>query len=388
MKKVRTIVSILVICFWGFTQLQGQISEKITIHGFGGWGYGNTNGYHYQFGDDNGDYNHAQFYLNINANPFEKMHIIAQVGGTQSLEGIHFEFDYAFAQWSFSDLVQLRFGKVKHPFGIFGEILNVGTVRPFMMLPQGIYGDNGYVGRGLNGIALTGSIFSAQGWGLQYDLYWGQLKTVARMTNILPYSFTGVPAMLSDEIITNEKKIVDMWGGRISVSLPLDGLSIGFSAYSGDGDTDGSAMGMSGSQYAFGPAIEYVSSILWVRSEYKRFVSTYKAGDMEDTNKSSNFYMEVAARITQNWQLAARYDWYEGTSNDPILRPFVRHQDMAIGLNYWFNSNLVLKAAYHWVEGLRFAYPRIDDPMSFYMDLLADKVKKTQLLQLGVHFSF
>jgi len=142
MRHKKLLLAILVIVMSSLFGLRAQNLEKISLHGFGAWGYGNTNGNHYLIGDEDGDYDHAQFYLNINANPFEKLSIIAQIGAHQGHLGVDFEFDYAFAEWVFSDALKFRIGKVKHPFGIYGELLNVGTIRPFFALPQGIYGNH------------------------------------------------------------------------------------------------------------------------------------------------------------------------------------------------------------------------------------------------------
>ena len=50
------------------------------------------------------------------------------------------ELDYAFGEYKFTDALKLRAGQVKQPFGLFTELMDVGTVRPFLYLPQSLYG--------------------------------------------------------------------------------------------------------------------------------------------------------------------------------------------------------------------------------------------------------
>ena len=234
MSKTKLLMTILFVIVFGVLSLNAQIFKDVTLHGFGAWGYGNTDNGHYQFGDEDGDFDHSQFYLNVNANLSEKLAIISQIGCLHREEGTIFEFDYAFAEWTFSDSLKFRVGKVKHPFGIYGEVLNVGTIRPFLTLPQGIYGRQGFVGRGINGIGFTGSLFTKGKWSLDYDIYWGQLKTVAEMPNIISYPLTGDPETLNDGIMLIERDLVGLIGGRISVSTPFDGLNIGVFGYLGE----------------------------------------------------------------------------------------------------------------------------------------------------------
>jgi hypothetical protein len=49
-------------------------------------------------------------------------------------------YDYGFAEWRFSDALRLHAGRMKHPFGIYSEIFDVGTLRPFYTLSQSVYG--------------------------------------------------------------------------------------------------------------------------------------------------------------------------------------------------------------------------------------------------------
>jgi hypothetical protein len=395
MSLKKSLILALSVVFFSVLAINAQISDKISIHGFGAWSYGNTDGSHYLTGDEDGDYDHSQFYLNINANPFEKLSIIAQIGAHQGHHGVEFEFDYAFAEWAFTDAFKLRLGKVKHPYGIFGEVLNVGTIRPFFSLPQGIYGNNGFVGRGINGISATGSFQSKKGWGLVYDVYWGQLKNVLEHPNILSYAFSQDPNLLNDGVQTAEKDIVSLIGGRLAISTPLEGLSIGISGYSGDEKADKTEEGggYQGDQKSFGLHLEYLTANMWIRGEFmKHAESAITSSGISLDRDTDCLYVEAAYKFLKNWQAAVRYDWAEGSLSpiDLSLLPryfqeYMKHKDIAFGLNYWFNPNFVIKLSYHMVEGIMFGWPHFEDAIAF---LMGDFNNKTKLFQFGVHFSF
>lgn len=396
MKKSKKLLILTVILIFGMMPVFTQDVGEVSIHGFGSWGYGQTDGPHYLHGSEEGHYDHAQFYLNINANVTENLTVISQFGFEQSDSGTRYDFDYAFAEWKISDQLRLRIGKVKHAFGIYGEILNVGTIRPFMTLAQGIYGPHGFVGKGLNGVALTGTIHSNSGWEIRYDLYYGQLKTYLEMPAILTFFFAQDPNTLHDGMVAYEKDIVELTGGRISFSTPIDGLNFGFSGYTGKDKSGVEGVGsISGDQTSYGTHLEYLSSNLWIRSEYIHLTQNARTGEAQNQNSetvTNCFYFEAAYKLFDHWQLAFRYEQSEAdiTELDEAMLPrffqeYLIHKDIVFGLNYWFSPNLVIKASYHMVEGITYAWPHFDDPMAF---LMGEFDNESKLFQIGAQFSF
>ncbi|MCI5189694.1 MAG: hypothetical protein D3905_07815 [Candidatus Electrothrix sp. AS4_5] len=64
------------------------------------------------------------------------------------------------------------------------------------------------------------------------------------------------------------------------------------------------------------------------------------------------------------------------------------HKEIVFGLNYWFTPRLALKGSFHLVQGNSFTVPADDND---YEDGLYDgsfKEEETQLVLLGVQFSF
>ena len=65
-------------------------------------------------------------------------------------------------------------------------------------------------------------------------------------------------------------------------------------------------------------------------------------------------------------------------------RSSLEHDDLAVSLNYWFNSNLVLKFGYHKIEGNLFAHPA-----DIFQAIIEDRLDdSTDLITFGAQFSF
>ena len=69
---------------------------------------------------------------------------------------------------------------------------------------------------------------------------------------------------------------------------------------------------------------------------------------------------------------------------DPSVAPsLAEHKEWAIGLNYWFNYNFVIKLSYHKVDGNIFAVPET------VTEIVQDGFEEeTHLFVLGTQFSF
>src|SRR5262245_21539680 len=145
------------------------------IHGFGSVVYGKTDGNAYSVGEEEGDYDHGELATIVLAQPVDRLTIATNLSLEQGHEGFEPQVDYAFAEWAFSDRLKLRAGRVKQPFGLYTEIFDVGTVRPFTTLPQGLYGASGFVAEGFDGLGLTGRLAASGGWALGYDVYGGSI---------------------------------------------------------------------------------------------------------------------------------------------------------------------------------------------------------------------
>jgi hypothetical protein len=344
-------------------------SERVAVHGFGEWAYGKTNGNQYLVGDHGGRYDDASLALNVVASVTERLRIVGEAAWHDNPEGAEAHLHYSFAEWTFSDKLKLRAGKVKQPFGISGEVFDVGTLRPFFELPQSVYGPTDLVGESYKGIGFTGYVGLKGGWGLTYDLYGGgqELEEYKAPANVL----LGIEFTES----TGLERTRNMVGGRVVAETPVLGLLLGASSYTGH------ELG-SGRRTGVGAQVEYLAGPWSVRSEF-----THETVKEELVANAS--YVEVAYHIDPHWQIAGQYDRLT-TALLPVPEPaapsLLHHEEVALGLNYWWNPNFVFKLSFHHVDGNRFAGP---DPQELAQAVASGTLqKKTNLVLFGAQFSF
>lgn len=368
---------LFVLCFWaaGSEEAQAQFMKNVSIHGFGGWAYGKTdNENQYLVGNEDGSYDTVNFSLNITATPYERLSIYVQPSYNEGgFEQENVNLDYAFAEWYFSDRFILRVGKVKAPFLLFTEVYDVGTLRPFFTLPQGVYQQ--LSAEAYKGMGLTGSLFAKKGWELQYDLYGGKL-------NLQP---NPIVAPQTFEFISITPGVNDLLGGRLSLQTPLTGLNIAMSTFTGNFELSNLLPSIDGHYVFVGPSIEYSSEHWKICSEYLTEASSSEIS-------VDSIYLEAAYQFTQHWQIAARYEYVDFEADVPpelqqMPSSLYEHQETALGLNYWFNPNLVVKFSYHFVDGNRFAFP--DSVQEYVQHIQAGSFDETtHLMLIGMQFSF
>jgi hypothetical protein len=349
---------------------RGQ-EETHQIHGFGSWAYGNTDANNYLYGRPEGSYRNATFQLNVSATVSERLRIVTQMGVQDTGAGPEIDLDFAFAEWKFSDRIKLRAGVVPQPFGISTELFDVGTLRPFLALPQAVYGPVGLTSEAYWGVGFTGSAPVGSSWRLAYDLYGG--GTVLE-------EFHAPEHFLEGELLEageghGEETTNDVIGGRIVLETPIAGLRFGASAQTGD-EVGAGRRSIAAAQ------LEYLTHKWSARSEYAH-------ENVKDDLIVHGVYAEVAYRIDPHWQVATQYG---RLTTEPFAvditagRSLVSHRELALGLNYWFHPAFVCKLSYHRVNGNRFAAPAPEDLAALVAS--GGLRTRTNLVAFGVQFSF
>jgi Phosphate-selective porin O and P len=343
--------------------------QRVEVHGFGDWVYGRTNGNLYLAGEEKGNYEDASLGLNVMAIASDRLRIVGQAEWVDGPQGTEVHLDYSFAEWRISDKLKIRAGKVKQPFGISAEVFDIGTLRPFVELPQAVYGPVGLVGESYKGVGLGGSFDLKGGWNLSYDVYGGGQEV---------RELLAPEAVAKGEEFANEvelEKTRNMIGGRVVAETPVAGLRIGASAYTGN------EIG-SNRRNALGLQAEYLAGPWLVRSEYVRET-------VADDLKASGFYLEAAYRIDSRWQVAGQFGRLTSdvlSVPTPVAPSLLDHKELAASLNFWWSANFVFKLSFHHVVGNRFAGPAPEDLAQV---VAAGTLKeKTNAVFLAAQFSF
>ncbi len=358
--------------------------DDLFIHGFGSWAFGDTDGNRYLIGEEDGRYDNVQFSLNIAATPHERVSIVTQVDFEQRRDDLETELDFAFVELSLLEHLKLRLGRVKHPYGLYAEVFDVGTIRPFHLLPQSIYGPNGITAQSYDGAGLRGRRNGAR-WGLEWDVYAGAFQGEIRV----PGPISGNPEDVFASEAVSDIEVDDVIGGRLNISTPIDGLMFGISGYSGEQTITNFAQSREQAYDVLGGHVEYLDTKWSIRAEFAHF-------ELENGNgfKADAIYAEVGYFVTEKWELAARYDDFEGSlppdrlgQLPPFASQFFVNTDVGVGINYWYSTNLVLRLNAHFVEGNRFAFPldSADIMQVFQTGMLEED---TTLVLFGTQFSF
>jgi hypothetical protein len=346
--------------------------KNVSINGYGTWYYGRTDNSNLYFElPEVGSYRTAEGTLSVAAAVNDHLRILTQANWQNGPNGDQMELDFLFAEWKFNDHLQGRVGKSKMPFGIYGEIADVGTLRPFLALPQAAYGPAGFLGDNYKGVGVTGSFGSR--WNVQWDVYGGGMELTedtAPELYLLGQDRPGVSA-------TETEVTRDVLGGRMVVATPVAGLSVGASLLRG------TETGVDRRRTVYGLQAEYSAEALTVRAETMHEEVTRDL-------KSTGSYVEASYRLTDHWQAAAeagrlRTDFF-GVQPTGLRKNLTRHDEAGVGLNYWFGTNLVIKVNYLRIKGNEFAHPAADDLPGAVAE--GSLKPRTNVFLAGAQFSF
>ncbi|MFC1849706.1 hypothetical protein ACFL27_05800 [candidate division CSSED10-310 bacterium] len=384
---------LLILLFWPLAAQAAFTSDYISLHGFGGWAYGRTdNENRYLMGTEDGCYDHVYFSLNMSANPFNNFHLHVQSAFNESMDGQEVVLDYGFADYYISDKLSIMIGKIKTPFMFYNEIYDVGTLRPFYTLAQGIYYK--FAAEAYQGLGLTGTFSVRQTWDFQYDIYGGKGE-------LQPQRLLYAHSTLSDEtagniVIVDFRELTyfgeDMFGARLMVSSPLCVLDVGLSYYSAnvgyyvediyiEGRFQEKYVERYGRHHFCGISIAYKTPKWTTRMEY--------VGQFEKEEGTYDYfhtgYLETAFTLTEKLQCAARFEFED--THEAENDSFEEHLETAVGLNYWLHRNFVVKVSLHHVQGNSMAMP--DTLEDYITNISSDSFDDTtNLFVVGTQFSF
>ncbi len=160
-----------------------------------------------------------------------------------------------------------------------------------------------------------------------------------------------------------EEQAKETIGARLILNTPIDGLDLRVSGWTGSLNIPGEP---SNRVWVAGFSLNYVTQRLHLRAEW------FREQEGSDFETNTTAYVEAAVYVTSHIQVAARYDWLQ-TKLPEFDGPaaFLRHRDIAFGLNYWVNPSAVFKASFHVVDGYRFVLPEVAStlPTTYYFDV-------------------
>ncbi len=366
-----------------------ELGEKLTIHGYGGWAVGASDPYPYLAGRGEGEaeVENVEAVLLLSARPTEKLRIVfAPEWEVEQEEGETEEetkIELAYAEWDQSDALRFQIGRSRMPFGIYTEIYDVGTLRPFYHLPQATYGHTGFVAEYYDGVGVGGTRVVRSDWDFTYDFYLGGASF--DVDEPFEVALEGPGGDEDEEAEESEGNLESLLGFRMDFGSNVSGLSFGVSALGGEPESAGDVAG--GGSVSWGDFASY-----GVHGELERgdwLIRSELGRHHEDEFDIDAGYLEVAYRFDENWQLAARYDHANASFEEALpesAESLLRHRESVVGLNYWFDPNFVVRLSYHRIDGNLFTHPEHDELFEQVENGTVDD--SSSLILFGAQFSF
>jgi len=299
---------------------------KITVHGFLSQAYAKSDGHQILGISDQGSADYRSAALQIRADISPSDVFVVQISherlGRSPVMSIKsdVELDWIFYEHRFGDSA-VKVGRVQIPFGIYNEVLDVGTILPFYRPSRNFYGETAYSSETVDGVVLTHTFNFARGWSLDGDVYFGNLQFPERNFETGSY------------VKSNAR---NTRGAEVWIDTPVAGVRLGGGAVAYEID----------SLFAKGT---WKTKHLSLSAERKWFDvhSEIKWVDL-GVGKLELGYVQAGVHFTDKLRLNIQQDLFYANLTGRRERT---DSDRALGLNYAFNPGLVLKAEHHWTEG-------------------------------------
>jgi hypothetical protein len=327
-----------------------------------------------------GNYNLA---LSAAAQPWRRLGVRAQGFVGHNLRGQKLSLDYGFAEYAHSSSLKLRAGKVFTPFGLYSEVYDVGTLRPFYYLPQFYQGRLGLIPKGYVGAGVTGLRPLGRDWEVGYDLFGGEIRfaefTTSQLLGVDPATRLPVIQEFDARLVGSK-----MLGGRLNAASPVRGLDIGGSVFHIGGLTQQTPEGRR--PFVVGDEATFVNG----RLQYQRGGFAARAELFEVFTEKADvesWYVEVSQRVARHWQLAVQYEKTGLTllpGDNSVPPPLRRHESIGAALNFWLTPGFVVKLNAYRVDGNLLNRPR--GAIVSYLTGTLDP--RTSVFVLGSQFSF
>jgi hypothetical protein len=237
------------------------------------------------------------------------------------------DLDWAFYQHRFSGGTSVKVGKLQIPIGIYNEIRDVGTLLPFYRPPAATYGEAYYTSETIDGLMLSHTFGAGSRWSLAVDAYGGEWSYLTTTT----------------DVARAEKAL----GGQLWLATPVEGLRIGLGGRRYE--TDDEVLGT-----------DTITS--WeaaIDGRFERLLLRAQSLDARfEGGKYRSYFVQAGYNVTPRLVVNAQWEKAELAITlpvGPVAVPFDYpdfSEDFALGVNFAFRPDVVLKLEGHANEGL------------------------------------
>lgn len=268
------------------------------------------------------------------------------------------EMDWLYYQHQLRDSVLIKIGKIPIPSGIYNEVMDVGIVLPFYRPPTQFYGEVAFSSETVDGGVISHSL-PLGAWELRTDFFTGEWDFV--------YVIDGVvtPARSKSAL-----------GAQFWLQTPIEGLRLGLGGYhTVDHNVPIVPPGRKQSQKDLHASLD-------ADFEHFLFQAEYRKNDSKN-HEFQDYYALAGARLGKfQFNVMAEIATLDlPTTVVPGLNfmDIKLHRDYAVGVNYKFRPDLVLK-----VEGHQLKTLNTEEPL---VPLFMDPIKvKYYIVSLSTSF--
>lgn len=299
-----------------------QWASKTSLGGYGEHHYNNRQG------GDGDQVDAHRFVLYIAHQYSDTVRFFSEVELEHSLAGYgkpgEVELEQAYIEWDYSENHSVQFGQFLIPVGILNETHEpdtfYGTERNKVeseIIPSTWWE---------SGVMLTGELSE----GVSY--------------NFAVHSGLKVPA--GNRIRKGRQKSAEATADDLAATARIkyvtDGVELAATVQHQSDITQGLILGETQSATLFETHAIATSGPITLKALYAQWDVDSSAFEMDDVDTLSGFYLEPSYKLTEKLGVFARYsEWERGDTPDANDRSAVD-----VGLNYWLNPNVVLKADY------------------------------------------
>ncbi|MCP4214161.1 MAG: hypothetical protein GY765_05870 [bacterium] len=389
---------------------------KINIHGYISQGFLFSNHNNYLARSQKGSFQFNELGINFSTDVTDKLRVGIQlaardIGDTGNDKVI---IDWAFADYRWRDWLGIRVGKIKAPTGLYNKSRDLDMLRPFVLLPQGVYGEHFRdISTAMKGIGAYGNVSLKTLGDISYQLLFGTVD-IPKESGLTKAVEGWNPFKVEKYDVDNLYCLALIW------QTPLEGLRIGTHR----GEVGLNMLGTLGSDIIisvpFPPynltiaqagtpmtveltdflQVVYSLEYSWkdfllageYRREYQTMVSAVAGLDaVEIKNDSEMYYVAVSYRFNKTFEAGMYYSLFYRNRDDrdgtktPYEPTFVAFQkDVCLSLRFDLNDHWVAKLEGHLMDGTA---------LCFYQDNLNENGvpefdRKWFLLAAKMTFSF
>ena len=268
----------------------------------------------------------------------------------------HPTLDWAYADYRFTDWFGIRGGKVKTVSGLYNDTQDMDFLRPFALLPQGVYPTNiREVTIAHKGGDIYGRIALGQrGGSLMYTAFAGE-RDDSKYGGYFYLEQIPPPVLVLNSISALQ------YGGDLRWNTPLKGLLVGISRYSesnqGDGvfDVGGGFMPYTQSSKAdwnnqfYG---QYIRNQFEIDAEYRHswIDEVIYSGQEEVQTNAKAWYVAGSYRVFKWMQLGSYYSSLDVQA--PLGNSSGYIHDKDVTLRFDANRYLNFKLEGHFIDGV------------------------------------